>query len=532
MNVMSWNCRGTSARGFSSLIKDMRREYESTLIFLLETHSSGVKARKQAHKLGFSGMFIVDSQGQAGGLWCLWDEKVWKVDVVASSDQYVHLKVTWRSNVTWFTTAVYANPRFSRRQALWDDLKMLAESMEEPWMVLGDFNSIAANHERKGGAPNFASRSMRNFCSVIQDCNLLDAGFQGSMFTWKNGRLQQRLDRVLINIEWRLKFQGATVFHLPFYKSDHRALLVKFKSKRKINKRRRPFRFLAAWLTHQDFPVMMNMAWPIDSLWSQQINHLQGSLVNWNKRVFGNIFERKKKLMRGLEEIDKRLVLQPSSALEDKQNQLWLEYDRVLGQEELLWYQKSRSKWLQSGDRNTKYFHGVTAIRRKRNSYDIMQDDDGSWIGDPSKIEELVTNYYKNLFLEEGMREPACISGAFPKLSTEELRIFNREITRGDIFNAVSHMGSFKAPGPDGLQAGFFKSQWKIIGPSFCRLVGEILNDPSKVSSINETFLTLIPKIENVCRVKDFRPISLCNVSYKIITKLLAQKLRLVRANW
>lgn len=59
-------------------------------------------------------------------------------------------------------------------------------------MVLGDFNSIAADHERKGGAPNFAIRSMRNFCSMIQECNLLDAGFQGSKFTWKSGRLQQR----------------------------------------------------------------------------------------------------------------------------------------------------------------------------------------------------------------------------------------------------------------------------------------------------------------------------------------------------
>lgn len=73
-------------------------------------------------------------------------------------------------------------------------------------MVLGDFNSIAANHERKGGAQNFAIRSLGSFCSMIQDCNLLDAGFQGGKFTWKNGRLQQRLDRVLINIQWRLKF--------------------------------------------------------------------------------------------------------------------------------------------------------------------------------------------------------------------------------------------------------------------------------------------------------------------------------------
>lgn len=61
--------------------------------------------------------------------------------------------------------------------------------------------------------------------------------------------------------------------------------------------------------------------------------------------------------------------------------------------------------------------------------------------------------------------------------------------------------------------------------------MGEIFRNPKKVKVINETFLTLIPKIDVVCRMKDFRPISLCNVSYKVITKLLAQKLRLVMSS-
>lgn len=89
-------------------------------------------------------------------------------------------------------------------------------------------------------------------------------------------------------------------------------------------------------------------------------------------------------------------------------------------------------------------------------------------------------------------------------------------------------MGSFKAPGLDGLQAAFFKSQWKTIGDSLCKLIGDIFREPEKVRDINDTYLTLIPKVDAVCKVKDFRPISLCNVSYKVITKILAQRIRIL----
>lgn len=57
MNFLSWNCRGTSAKGFPSLVKDLKKEYDSSLIFLLETHSSGENAGRIAKKNVFSGSF-------------------------------------------------------------------------------------------------------------------------------------------------------------------------------------------------------------------------------------------------------------------------------------------------------------------------------------------------------------------------------------------------------------------------------------------------------------------------------------------
>lgn len=229
-----------------------------------------------------------------------------------------------------------------------------------------------------------------------------------------------------------------------------------------------------------------------------------------------------------MEAIANRLTDQPTPELERAQKRVWGEYEQVLMQEELLWFQKSHSKWLLHSDRNSKFFHGITTVRRRRNNYDMLQDFDGNWVGDQVGLEAMVTNFYKKLFSEEGDREPSCILGAFPSLSMQELEDLNMDVTKGDIFNVVNQMGAYKAPGPDGLQAIFVQSQWKVVGDSFCNMVLEIFREHAKVREVNQTLITLIPKVDQVCNIGDFRPISLCNVAYKVVTKLLAQRLRVV----
>lgn len=150
MNFMAWNCRGTAAKGFSGLLKDLRREYSASMMFLLETHSSGLKCQNLVKKIGFSGHFVVEARGQSGGIWCLWEVSLWKVVVLESSSQFVHLLVTWKGHISWVVTVVYASPRFAQRQELWGDLVRLAQSINEAWMIWGDFNSILGDHERRG----------------------------------------------------------------------------------------------------------------------------------------------------------------------------------------------------------------------------------------------------------------------------------------------------------------------------------------------------------------------------------------------
>ena len=92
-------------------------------------------------------------------------------------------------------------------------------------------------------------------------------------------------------------------------------------------------------------------------------------------------------------------------------------------------------------------------------------------------------------------------------------------------------MHSSKAPNLDRYHAGLFKQFWSMVGSDITRLVLDCLNNGRDIGVINKTFITLIPKIEAVKAMKDFHPISLCNVVYKIIEILIASMIKGVLPN-
>jgi hypothetical protein len=98
--------------------------------------------------------------------------------------------------------------------------------------------------------------------------------------------------------------------------------------------------------------------------------------------------------------------------------------------------------------------------------------------------------------------------------------------TDDEISFALFHIGPAKAPRPDGFPACFFQWNWGMLKEDIIESVKRFFTEGIMPDGINETAIILIPKIKNPLSLKDYRPISLCNVLYKIIAKCLVNRMR------
>ena len=146
---------------------------------------------------------------------------------------------------------------------------------------------------------------------------------------------------------------------------------------------------------------------------------------------------------------------------------------------------------------------------------------------DSKGIHNLMTNFYNSLFqssagswFNELMH---CVPNRVTAMMNEELV---KEYTEEEVKLALDSIGDLKAPGPNDMPALFYKKFWYTVGKDVAWEVIALLNGGSMQEGWNDTIVVLIPKIKNPKKLKDLRPTSLCNVVYKIASKVLSNCLK------
>ena len=145
------------------------------------------------------------------------------------------------------------------------------------------------------------------------------------------------------------------------------------------------------------------------------------------------------------------------------------------------------------------------------------------------EIAGVATRYFEDIFKAgECDRLEECLAAVHPKVSPDMRDMLSSEYSREEIKAALFQMGPTKALGPDGMNALFYQKFWHIVGNDVITAMLDFLNTSNMRSKINFTHIVLIPKVKSPKRMFDYKPISLCNVIYKVISKVLANRLKII----
>lgn len=188
----------------------------------------GIKWMSLQRTVALAKSHYIEASGFSRGIWILWQDNL-DIDVILNHKKFVHMKIVVNNNfVSWLTT-VYASLNPFTRKHLWVHLDKIAKTVQLLWLVGGDFNDILYASEKKGGSPNRSG-----VCNLFRNwfhSNLLhDLHFKGPWFTWAQGSLCKRIDRVIRNDVWFRTFTEGSVLHIPKLESDHRQVLARFDS--------------------------------------------------------------------------------------------------------------------------------------------------------------------------------------------------------------------------------------------------------------------------------------------------------------
>lgn len=192
---------------------------------------------------------------------------------------------------------------------------------------------------------------------------------------------------------------------------------------------------------------------------------------------------------------------------------------------------KAKIDWLRLGDGNNSYFHASIKSNQNAKSVRVLYMEDGTNVTTQEEIKNEVLDYYGKLMGKrvnnlkyidiEAMRDEA-------QLNMEQREYLVRPVTELEICKALIDINDQKSFGLDGFGSRFLKANWNTIKDDVITAIMEFFGKEILYKAFNCNMVTLIPKSDDSKYIKDHRPIYVCTITYKIISKVLTTQLGMV----
>lgn len=417
-------------------------------------------------------------------------------------------------------------------------------------IIGGDFNTVLNPEiDKIGGVkPNPACANIIN--NFINDNELIDIWRakhgQEKRYTWKqnNPHILCALDYWLIPVNFDAATNFVKILTVP--KTDHLAVHMRI-SLDNVNKGSNYWKFNKKWLSNDKFVSGINIM--LDECISMYRSNLsQAELWNLcknNIRSFSIDFARDSNHHHKCKIADIEHKLQMAyvnigkypndDEVKKAYNYLKFQYE-VLNEHYMKGLQiRSKTKWIEEGEKSTKYFLNLEKNNAYRKSVSKLVNSDGNIITSQDLIIDEEIKFFSNLYKSQGTTPIESFNDFFDNVNTPELNDDDKELCNGaltmdECFNALRAMDHNKSPGYDGITAEFYRTFWDKVGPLVVDAFNESYNTGSLTKMQNRGIISLLHKGKGLPRdrLDNWRPITLLNIDYKIVSKSLAARLKQV----
>ncbi|KAL6559131.1 hypothetical protein OROHE_006500 [Orobanche hederae] len=342
---------------------------------------------------------------------------------------------------------VYAPCNRIGKRILWDKILLILNQIGVLNIcILGDFNSVVEEEERKGAgvARGANGGDIYEFKEFINHGSLLDLKLQGWRYTWysASGSCKSRIDRALVNDKWMEAWPG-TILH-GHHRSvlDHCTIVL---DPVKADWGPKPFRFVNAWLEHPDFSNLVKESWEEGCIvgcgsfvFKAKLKRLRGVLCRWNIDVFGHLGRKVEDLKRELHDLDRKDDISGLSEVESVRRKEILAKILVVSKDrKSLLQQKARLNWLHQGDVNSAFFHKAIVRRRNLNGLVGLEIGD-DWVESPACVKKEVFRHFHDHFQKRNYTRISMPSDLLPgSLEMDDREGLCREIPLDELKEAV-----------------------------------------------------------------------------------------------
>nr|GFA16925.1 RNA-directed DNA polymerase, eukaryota [Tanacetum cinerariifolium] len=371
------------------------------------------------------------------------------------------------------------------KRVLWEYISLLISRWDGETIVMGNFNKVRSSDERLGSVFNLSSA--RAFNSFISVSGLVDVKMEGYSFTWSHPSASKmsKLDRFLVSEGILSYFPSISAVCLDKNLSDHRPILPRevFSDFWPT-----PFCIYHSWFRRVGFDAMVEMAWTSflhsDSnllvSFKKKLQALKFIIWGWIKDKHLNQSGVTRSIKEELIAIDKMFDSENDfDVLRLKRLDLNRLLNDIKSLESSDWLQKSKIKWAVEEDENSKFFHGI--INKKRSQLSIRGVlVDGQWRTDPDVVKDAFKDHFSNRF-KHPQQSRFKLNFAFPnRLSIDQVVDLDCCISHDEIRAAVWNCGVNKSPGPDGpisLIGSLYKVVTKILANRLATVISGLVSD-------------------------------------------------------